>query len=446
VAGQSPSLTGSVFGFTGPAGLGTSDEYTPVSQGAVTGAGTAASPFQQITVYDVIDGSTASVTQTTTYVNGAQEFRVRWDVKNLTASATLRFKALVAADFYFEGSDRGTGVFTQGPPRFIGGTNADTGRSGGFVEAAPAWSAYQALEYSGNIDVKDVWNDVVNHAADSAAPSFDNTVEGRPTDNAGGVEWDDTLTGAGLPAGQTRTYELIVRSALPAALQFDKTNAGSPQRVPITFVATAKDTSGTPFSGKPLRFTITGANPLAGGATIDGNGNAAITDPGANAGADTIVAFVDLNGDGTRENNEPQASALATFVDNIPPSCAVKVTGDRPGGGGAGKPLVITVNCDSPATVTTASTFTIKPKRKKTASASAKPRKKVVIKLPVTTAQVLPGQTVPVAIKVPKKVAKKYAGGTVTAKVVVTAVDGAGNRSSKSASRTVKLRAIKKKR
>jgi hypothetical protein len=252
--------------------------------------------------------------------------------------------------------------------------------------------------------------------------------------------------GAPLAINAERTYELIVRSALPAALQFDKTNAGSPQRVPITFVATAKDTSGTPFTGKPLRFAITGANPLAGASTIDGNGNAAITDPGANAGADTIVAFVDLNGDGTREENEPQASTLATFVDNIPPSCAVKVSGDRPGGGGAGKPLLITVSCDSPATVTTASTFTIKPKKRKAASASAKPKKKVVIKLPVTTAQVLPGQTVPVKIKVPKKVAKKYAGGTVTAKVVVTAVDGAGNRSSKSASRTVKLRAIKKKR
>jgi hypothetical protein len=270
-------------------------------------------------------------------------------------------------------------------------------------------------------------------------------VTGEPTDNAGGVEWDDTLTGPALAIGAERTYELIVRSALPAALQFDKTNAGAPQKTPITFVATAKDTSGQAFTGKPLRFTITGANPLSGASTIDAAGNAAITDPGANAGADTIVAFVDLNSDGIRQDNEPQASTLATFVDNIPPSCAVKVTGDRPGGGGAGKPLLITVNCDSPATVTTASTFTIKPAKKK-AKASAKPRKKVVVKLPVTTAQVLPGQAVPVKIKVPKKVAKKYAGGTVTAKVVVTAVDGAGNRASKTATRTLKLRAIKKKK
>ena len=73
------------------------------------------------------------VSQTTTYVNGTQQFTVRWDVQN-ASGGTVHFKALAAADFFFEGSDRGTGIFTQGPPRFIGGTNADTGRSGGFAE------------------------------------------------------------------------------------------------------------------------------------------------------------------------------------------------------------------------------------------------------------------------------------------------------------------------
>ena len=50
---------------------------------------------------------------------------------------------------------------------------------------------------------------------------------------------------------------------------------------------------------------------------------------------------------------------------------------------------------------------------------------------------------VPVDIKVPKSVAKKYGGAKVTAKVVVTAVDSAGNRSTKTASRTVTLRTYK---
>ena len=80
-----------------------------------------------------VDISTdVDISQITTYVNGSQEFRVRWIVHAM--GGTVHFKAIAAADFFFEGSDRGTGIYTQGPPQFIGGTNADTGASGGFVE------------------------------------------------------------------------------------------------------------------------------------------------------------------------------------------------------------------------------------------------------------------------------------------------------------------------
>ncbi|HWK29085.1 MAG TPA: Ig-like domain-containing protein [Solirubrobacter sp.] len=450
VPGQNAGLKTRVFGFNGSAGPSLADTYTLGSQQPVSGDGSAGNPFTQVTTYSA--GASVQITQTTTYVNGAQEFQVRWDVKNTTGAA-LPYKALAAADFYFEGSDVGTGIFTQGPPRFVGGTNADTGRSGGFVEVAggTTWSAYQALVWAADDPAaKRVWRDVVEHAADAAAPSFDNTVYGQPADNAGGVEWDRIAQP--LAAGATATYELKVRSALPAAIQFDKTNAGAPQGVPITFTATAKDTSGEPFTGKSLRFTISGANALTGASTVDAAGNATITDPGTNAGADTIIAYLDLNNNGTREANEPQASTLATFVDNVPPSCAVKVSGDRPGGGGAGKPLVIAVNCDSPATVTAVSSFEItKAKKKgKAAAAAAKPKpkkkkaKKIVIKLPTRSAVVQPGQALSIDVAISKKIAKKYAGATVTAKVAVTAVDSAGNRASQTVTRKVKLRAYKK--
>ena len=173
-------------------------------------------------------------------------------------------------------------------------------------------------------------------------------------------------------------YSLITRSALPAALQINPPNAGSPQGVPITFTATAKDTEGTPFAGKALRYTIVGVNPLSGTATIDAAGNATIVAPGTNAGADTVIAFVDLNNNGTREPAEPQASALGTFGDNVAPACKVSVSGDRPVAGGQGRPpLVISVNCDSPATVTTATTFTVTVRRKAGTSALASaPRKR----------------------------------------------------------------------
>lgn len=103
-------------------------------QSPPTGSGTAGDPFTQKTTYSA--GTVAAIEQTTTYVDGEQRFATTWVVKNVSG-APLAYKALAAADFYFEGSDVGTGVFTHGPPRFIGGTNADTGRSGGFVEAGP---------------------------------------------------------------------------------------------------------------------------------------------------------------------------------------------------------------------------------------------------------------------------------------------------------------------
>jgi hypothetical protein len=459
---QNASLTGKVYGFDGRAGPNGLEGYAQRSQAATTGTGAPGDPFTQVTTYavnptDPLDPTKDLVTvkQTTSYINGNQTFDVRWDVTN-HSGAPLRFKALAGADYYFEGDDHGTGIFTQGPPRFIGGTNADTGRSGGFIEAgAPfaPWSAYQALAY-GNSDPTELWYRI-EQAATATAATFDDSVLGENVDNAGGVEWDQALT-APLADGATSSYAFTVRTAAPAALQFDQTNAGAPQGVPITIVATAKDTAGTPFTGKPLRSTIVGVNPVSATAVIDAAGNAAITDPGTNAGFDTIVAYVDLNNNGTREGNEPQASAQATFVDNVPPKCAVKVTGDRPGGtGGAGKPLVISVDCDSPATVTSVSTLTITPPAAtRTAStraqAARKPKpkhkhkkkrkpKKVVVKLAPAVATVAPGQALPIRIAIPKAIAKKYAGALAKATVTVTAKDAAGNVSTARATRTVRL-------
>jgi hypothetical protein len=481
-AAQQAPLSGHVFGFDGAAGpflAEEQDNFEPIGQAPVTGTGAATSPFTQVTSYaaltdddDDIDTAPiqkAVVTQTTTYVSGAQLFDVKWDVKNVSG-APLRFKAMTAADFYFEGSDVGTGIFTQGPPRFVGGTNADTGRSGGFVEiGAPSaslpWSHYQALAFT-STDGNNVWSRVEN-AGDAVTPSFDDTVIGEPVDNAGAVEWDQYLDPTKTLANNaSATFELLVRTALPAALQFDQTNAGAPQGVPITFKVTAKDTADNPFTGKKLVSTITGANAGTQSAVIAADGTATVVDPGTLAGADTVISFVDLNGNGTREPNEPQGSALATFVDKTPPTCKVAVSGDRPvGSGGTGKPLVITVNCDSPATVSTASSLTIQPatppapkkkatkkKAHKTASAAAtkhKPKKKkakkpkkpkkVIVKLPATSSVVAPGQALPINVTVPASLVKKYPGATATATVVVTASDTAGNVASSTAVQKVKI-------
>jgi hypothetical protein len=438
--------TPTVNGFDGAAGPDGLALYNPTNASPVTGSGTAADPIKQVTSYTTA-GTTVDITQTTTYVNGSQEFRVRWDVHNM-GGAAAHFKAIAAADFFFDGSDRGTGIYTQGPPQFVGGTNADTGASGGFVEvpATSPWSRYQALAFGGAPG--EVWNKVEGSAA-SSDPTLDNTVVGEQVDNAGAVEWDQYATGAGLASGATASFELVARNAVPSALQMNPTNAGSPKGVPINFTATALDSAGVPYAGRTLRYTITGANPGSGAVTLGTNGSAVITDPGTNAGADTVVAFVDFNNNGTRQDAEPQASALGTFIDNVPPTCTVKVSGDRPGGsGGAGKPLVISVNCNEAATVTVATR--LQPRTSGTRAAAVdkkkkpKKKKKVVIKLKTSTVTVAPGQAVPIKLKLSSAVRKKYAGKTLTATITITARDASGNVKTTKATRTVKLAKLKK--
>jgi hypothetical protein len=433
-SGYPGDSTPRIYGFDGTAGPHGLDEYTPVSQGAITGSGTASDPFKQVTAYSV--GTILSVTQATTYVNGSQEFRIRWEVHN-DAPGVVFYKALAAADFFFDGDDAGTGIFTAGPPRFIGGTNLDSGSSGGFVEVpgpglAP-WSAYQALPFGGAPD--EVWGKVEG-AASSSAATFDNTVVPVPVDNAGGVEWDQDVTGAGLASGATRAFELIVRSAVPSALQLNPTNVGSRQGTPISVTATATDSNGQPYAGKTLRFQLIGPNATTGSLPLDAAGSGVITDPGANAGTDTVVAFIDFNDDGTREPTEPQASALATFVDAVPPTCTIKVSGSVIGGLGAGKPLVINVDCGEGATVTVNTTMQTIPGGGGSATTSRKP---VRIKLKPVKKKISPGHPVPFKIKIPPRVAKKYAGQTLKATVRTTARDSSGNQQTVSKAKRVKL-------
>ena len=287
----------------------------------------------------------------------------------------------------------------------------------------------------------------MQNAAAAQSSSFDDTVVGEPVDNAGGIEWDQFVA-APLADGATATFELVVRSAVPAPLIIVPSNAGAPKGVPINFTATATNTSGVPYAGRTLRYDILGANPVSGAVTLGPTGSATITDPGANAGDDTLVAYVDFNNNGERELAEPQASALATFVDDVPPACSVKVSGDRPGGGGAGKPLVITVSCNETATVTTNTTLqTGRAPRLATGDASvvlAARRRPKIIQLEPTSATVAPGETAPVDVIIPTSVARKYAGRKLEATVTIIATDAAGNVTQVTATRTIKLAKFKR--
>ena len=96
----------------------------------------------------------------------------------------------------------------------------------------------------------------------------------------------------------------------------------------VTFTGT--DEHGDDYDGVPLRFTITGANPGTGSATLT-EGEAAVTWTGTSAGVDEIEAYADVNGNGTREAGEPQAGAEVNWVVD-PTLAAAPAAAERPQG------------------------------------------------------------------------------------------------------------------
>ena len=380
----------------------------------------------------------ASITQITTYVTGSDLIGVRWDVTN-TTSGPIAYKALVGADFYFEGSDEGVGIATSGPPRFLGGANSDTGRSGGFQEvlndggtAFTPWSEYEEMPW-GTSDPGTIWP-LIQDAGNDGSPVFDNSIVTQSVDNAGGVEWDGSASVAtALAAGDTRSYAIKIRSAQPAALVLTPATQSAAQNTPVTFTATAKDTSDQPYAGKVLRYAITGSNPRTGSTAIGADGTALITDPGSAIGQDVLTAYVDLNNNGSREPTDPLATSRATFADLTAPKCTAAIPGQQPGGPGIGKAVLVQLKCDSLGNVATSGslaisvTATTKAPKHSTKKSKTKTNIKTYPLMPSSSPLTAANAATVVGAKVPAGVAKKFAKQLVMATVSIVARDPSNN-------------------
>jgi hypothetical protein len=316
--GQPPALQAQTFGFNGSAGPHGLTSYEPVSQSEVKGEGTVASPFTQITVFKVVDSAKkedAVITETTTYVNGEPQFISTYTVKNVTNPATkIYFRAIYAGDLYVDGDDAGSGVFLNGPPRFIGGLNAAAGVLGGFVEApepALPWSAFQELPYP------TVWETIESTV--DAPQAFNGSVEPSEIDNAAGVEWDQ-LRETGLAAGDEQSFTVINRTQIPSTLRISPTSQTLTQGQTETINVTALDLANQPYAGKVLHYTVSGNNAqLPRTATLNAAGQAQISYVGSKPGLDTIQLYVDLVGNGVQTPGDPAGTATVTFLP-LPPA------------------------------------------------------------------------------------------------------------------------------
>jgi hypothetical protein len=305
------------------------EPLTAVSNGPVTGEGTAASPFTNVTVYTVPDSEgtdpLVEVRQTARYVNGQSNYRMTYEVIN-RHEAPLRFRAMTAGDLFVDGDDTGVGVLIATEPRFVGGTNTNSRITGGAEEVrssrlpgdpAPVpvapWAAYEVNHYS----------TVYSRMRDDSG--FQNTIQSSRVDNGVGVQWDDhRAEGAGLAPGASARYEVLWKVRQPVPLTLSPPTAVPEIGSEHVITAALRDSADQPVEGVTLRYGISGANPTeAEQAVTTAGGAAEIRWTGAAEGRDTLTVYADYDGDGVRDGDEPAQSATADWrpeTDVDPPS------------------------------------------------------------------------------------------------------------------------------
>jgi hypothetical protein len=299
-----------VHGFLG-------SSFNSVSTPSVRGDGSAANPWILTTSYQTDSASSdpnVRVDETLTYVNGSTDVTARYIVTNAGDSMTARFvRAYEAADLYVAGNDAGVGFLDPGPPRQVGGINEAAGSSGRLVEQSPAWDHYQEGRYG------DVFSVIGN------AGAFSDTIDPTLLDNGVGVQWDIPS----LALGASRTFNVVWRFRRFVPLTLSLVAATKAQGQVATATVTARNSDGNAAPGRSVLYAITGANPGAGALTTGADGTATIAWAGANLGTDILTAFIDTNGNGVRDADEPVQTADVAWTPPPPPvpgkSVVVKV-------------------------------------------------------------------------------------------------------------------------
>lgn len=209
--------------------------YTPVSQSAVTGSGTATDPFTIVTVVRLAT-SGLTLTQTDSYIAGQESYRTTVELSS-TASTDRTAIIYRAGDCYLQDSDTGLGGLLGGnqPVCKAHPSSADPNRVEGFYPLTNG-SRYMEGRYSA------VW------AAIGSKTPLPNTVRDDPTDlhdNGIALSWNVTV-----PAGGS--------VAVSAISFFSPVGAA-----PVTLRKTVDQP--TPQANATLAYTITATNP---GATV----------------------------------------------------------------------------------------------------------------------------------------------------------------------------------
>jgi hypothetical protein len=118
---------------------------------------------------------------------------------------------------------------------------------------------------------------------------------------------------SGIPAGGTQSYEVGFEFGAFDALTL--TAPGGPRGAgSVVAVDVLARNHGDALANRPVRFAITGANPQSGSVDTGANGTSAISWVGTHPGADKLHAYLDSNGNGAEDDDEPADDVTVDFA------------------------------------------------------------------------------------------------------------------------------------
>ncbi|MBX7254013.1 MAG: DUF11 domain-containing protein, partial [Candidatus Promineofilum sp.] len=221
-------------GRTATGNLGSYTTFTPVSQTAVQGAGTAADPYRVTTV--VAAGSTGlRLIQTDTYQVGLEAYRTDVQVSN-SSGAAHSIILYRAGDCYLGASDYGYGMVAPGVGAVACTKTANNSPEGRILQYVPltSGSRYYEARYS------EVWSWI------GSKQVFPNTCRCADNiDNGAGLSWSQSL-----PAGGQVTWSHMTAFSPLGSL-------------PLTLQKTADAATSAPNTANGYTITISNANAAA---------------------------------------------------------------------------------------------------------------------------------------------------------------------------------------
>jgi hypothetical protein len=162
--------------------LGTTTPFTPVSQSAVGGAGTSASPFKVVTVADAGAGG-LRITQSDAYVVGQESYRTDTTIQNVgpAAASGVLYRA---GDCYLQNSDTGFGFLDPAVGAVGCSTNANNSPPSRIEQWYPLTPGNQYMQAS----YSEIWAHIATHTP------FPNTTRATESiDNGAGISWPFAL-------------------------------------------------------------------------------------------------------------------------------------------------------------------------------------------------------------------------------------------------------------